>query len=137
MTRADRRDSISSISARRPLDLRLVGHELGQHASEANGFPAEVVPDESVARARGVALVEDEVDDREHRREPVGEVGLARNAVRDPGVADLALGADQALRHRRLGNEERARDLRGAEPAEEAQRERDLRARARATGDSR
>src|SRR5690349_24062188 len=29
----------------------------------------------------------------------------------DPGVADLALGAHEALGHRRLGDEERARDL--------------------------
>ncbi len=39
------------------------------------------------------------------------------------------LGAADPLRHRRLGHEERARDLRGRQPADGAQRERDRRRR--------
>ena len=42
-------------------------------------------------------------------------------------AADLALGAHEALRHRRLGHEERAGDLGRRQAAERAQRERDLR----------
>ena len=44
-----------------------------------------------------------------------------------PGRLDLALGADEPLRHRRLGDQEGARDLLGVEAAERAQRQRHLR----------
>ena len=44
-----------------------------------------------------------------------------------PAARDLALGADDPLRHRGLADQERARDLRCAEAAEQAQRERGLR----------
>jgi hypothetical protein len=49
-----------------------------------------------------------------------------RHAKRDAGVPDLAFRADQALRHRRLGNEEGPRDLLSGQPAERSKRERDL-----------
>ena len=44
-----------------------------------------------------------------------------------PALRILRLGPHEALRHRRLGHEERARDLGRREPGERAQRERDLR----------
>src|SRR5579871_6101922 len=50
-----------------------------------------------------------------------------RDPERDARVRDLALGAYEALRHRRLGDEERAGDLPGGEAAERAQDQRDLR----------
>ena len=52
---------------------------------------------------------------------------LRRHPQRDPGVADLALRADEPLRERRLRHEEGARDLGRLEAADEAQRQRDLR----------
>src|SRR5437764_220100 len=67
--------------------LRLVGHELRQEAGEADGLVAEVVAAELVARRGGVALVEHEVEHREHGAEAVGQLGVARDAVRDVGVA--------------------------------------------------
>jgi hypothetical protein len=42
-------------------------------------------------RPAAVALVEDQVDDREHRREAVEEEMSRRHAKRDPGGLDLAL----------------------------------------------
>ena len=65
----------------------------------------------------GVALVEDQVDDREHGRQPLGQGGVARQLERDPGVANLALGAHQALGHRGVGHEEGPRDLGPGQPA--------------------
>ena len=47
--------------------------------------------------------------------------------VRDARVANLPLRPHQPLRHRRRRDEERARDLVGVEPAERAERQRDLR----------
>ena len=74
-------------------------------------------------------LGEDEVDRGEHGTEPVRQFGRPGNAVRGVVVAELALGPDDPLRHRGLGDDERARDLGGVEPAEQTQREGDLRVR--------
>ena len=107
--------------------LGLVGHQLDQHPTEPHGLDAQVVSDESVARRGRVALVEDEVHDGQHPGETLGQVGVARHAVRDAGVADLGLGPHEPLGHRRLGDEEGGGDLRGREPAEQAERQGDPR----------
>ena len=54
---------------------------------------------------------------------------VLRHPVGDPRRLDLALGADEALGHRRLGDEEGAGNLGGGQPSEQAQRERHLRIR--------
>ena len=127
-TRAARRDSLSSSRASRPSASPLVGHQFDEHAGEADRLDAEVGAHEGVPARRRVALVEHEVDDGEHGAEPVGELGVVGDAVGDVGGADLLLRPHQALRHRRLRHEERAGDLVGLQPAEQAQREGDLRA---------
>jgi hypothetical protein len=99
--------------------LGLVGHQLGERAPEPDRLGREVA-------AAAVALVEDQVDDRESRSEAVGEQVSRRHAKRDPGGLDLALRADDALGHGRLGHEEGAGDLLRPEPAQRPQRERDL-----------
>jgi hypothetical protein len=53
-------------------DLRFVGHELGQQPAQADCLGAEVLTGEPVADAGGVAFVEDEVNDSQHRPEPIG-----------------------------------------------------------------
>src|SRR5918993_140701 len=58
-------------------------------------------------------------------RQPVGQLGGARDAVGSVVVAQLALGADDPLGERGLGNEEGAGDLAGVDP-EEPQGECDL-----------
>ena len=105
--------------------LGVVGHQLGEQAPEADRLRAQLGAHEAVAGAGGVALVEDEVDDGEHAGQAIGHLGVAGDAVGDPGRRDLALGAHQALGHRRLGHEEGARDLRRGQPAEGAQGQRD------------
>ena len=52
---------------------------------------------------------------------------VRRDGKRDAGVADLVLGAGQALAHRLERDQESAGDLVGREAAERAQREPDLR----------
>jgi hypothetical protein len=111
-------------------DLGLARQEAVEHAPEADGLRAEVRADEPGPGRGRVALVEDEVDHGEHRAQARREVARVRHPVRDPGVADLALRARQALAHRRLGHAERARDVGRPEPAEQPQRERHLRRRA-------
>ena len=84
-------------------------------------------PHPVVAGGRRVALVEDEVDDLEHRRQAGGELGAARHLERDVLLGERPLGPDDALGDRRLRDEEGAGDLVGRQPAEQAQRERDPR----------
>ena len=100
--------------------LGLVGHQLGERTAESDRLCREVA-------ATAVALVEDQVDDREHGGDAVGKQVRRRHAERDPGLLDLAFRPDEPLRHRRLGDEKRARDLLCRQPAEAPQRERDLR----------
>ena len=86
------------------MHLGLVGHQLGERAPEPDRLGGEV-------SAAAVALVEYQVDDREHRGEPVGEQMGRRHPKRDPGSLDLVLGADQPLGHGLVRDEEGARDL--------------------------
>ena len=99
-------------------DLRLVGHQRRQQPRQPDRLSAQL----RVLRA-GVV---DQVDDGQHRRQAGGQLVIVRHAVRDPGRLDLALGPHEPLGHRRLGHQERSRDLLGREPAEQPQRERHL-----------
>jgi hypothetical protein len=99
-----------------PVNLRLVRHQLRERASQPDRLRREVT-------AAAVALVEDQIDHGQHRREPIGEQVGRGDAERDAGGLDLVLGADQPLRHRRLRDEEGAGDLLGGETAERSERE--------------
>ena len=102
------------------MDVRLVGHQLGQRPAQPDRLGRQLV-------AARVALVEDQVDDGQHRGEPFRQQMVGRDAERDAGRLDLPLGADQPLGHRRLGDEERAGDLAGGQAAQRPQRQRHLR----------
>jgi hypothetical protein len=114
VVRAGRRAWINSIRASSP------------HTSGSSGLGAEVVAGQGWAGAGRVPLVEDQVEDGQDRPQAIREIGLARDPIGDAGVADLALRADDALRHRGLGYQERSGDLRRAQPAQQPQRECDL-----------
>ena len=109
--------------------LRL-GQQVDEQPAQANGFTGQVRARQRVAARCRVAFVEDQVDDVQHRVEPIGQLGEGRYLVRNAGVADLAFGAHDALRQRRGRRQERARDLFGFEPAHLAQRQRDAGVRA-------
>src|SRR5881398_3944837 len=64
--------------------------------------------------------------DLEHGFQARRKLSAFRHAIRNVCGDDLALGPDDALGHRRLGDEERGRDLLGGEAGDRAQRERDL-----------
>src|ERR1700680_1928996 len=95
--------------------LGFVGQQLCQQPHEPDRLRTQCASREGRARACGVPLVEDQVHHGEDRAQPFGKLGFARDAVGNAGVANLALGAHQPLGHRRLGDQERARDLRGGE----------------------
>ena len=107
-----------------PPNLGLVGHQLAQQPREPDRLAAQLGPHQPLALGRRVALVEDQIQHAENAAQPVGQLLVVGHPVRDPRVGDLALGADDPLAHRRLRDQERARDLAGREPAERAQRQR-------------
>ena len=107
------------------MNLRLVGSELGQDAAETQGVLAERRAKPIVAGGGGVALVEDQIDDFEDRREASSAVGAARDLERDVGVGECALGPHDALGDGRLRNEEGARDLLGGQTSQQTERESD------------
>ena len=103
-----------------PVHLGLVGHELGERASEPDGFAGQLVP-------AAVPLVEDQVDHREDCAQAIREQVGRRYAEWDACGFDLPLRAHESLRHRLVGDEERARDLLRRETSERTERQRDLR----------
>ena len=126
--RAARRDSCSSIRASRPTAS-------GSGSSSTSSRPRRIAsPDKSCrvtcrARRGGIALVEHQVDDVKHRVETIRQLGVRRHLVGNARGADLGLGADDPLGQGRWAGQERARNLLGREPADLAQRQRQLRVR--------
>ena len=121
------RASVSSSRASRPSTSGSSG------ISSASSRARRIASAHSSERTRSspgrgrVPLVEDQVDDREHERQPVGQLRIAGHPVGNPGGADLPLGPDQALGDRGLGHEERARDLGRLQPGDQPQGQGDLR----------
>jgi hypothetical protein len=100
--------------------LRLIGHQLGEGAPQAQRLVGHLVTPTP-------PLVEDQVEDREHGCQTIGQQVVGRHSKRNPGSLDLALCPYQPLGHRRFLDEEGARDLAGAQASERAQSEGDLR----------
>src|SRR4026208_1542332 len=86
------------------------------------------------ADARGVALVEDEIEDAEDRPQPLRDI--VSPGEPDPGArgSDSPLRAADALPHRRLRHEEGASDLRCRQATYCPQRERNRRGGCEARG---
>ena len=74
----------------------------------------------------GIALIEHQVDNRQDRFKPLGQITRSRNLERDRGVADLRLRAHQALSQCRGSREERTGDLLRRQTANLPESERDL-----------
>ena len=106
-------------------DLGLVGEQRPHDPRQADRLARELAAHERVARGRGVALVEDQVEDLEDAVEPLRQELEVRDPVRDAGVADLPLRPDEALGERRLRDEEGPGDLGRRQAAERPQGQRD------------
>jgi hypothetical protein len=107
-----------------PVHFRLVRRELREDPAQSQGLLAERRPDPVLPGGGGVALVEDEIDHFQHRREPGRQLVSAGNLEGHPGVGEGTLGTHDSLGQRGLGHEERAGDLWCGEPAEQAESER-------------
>jgi len=77
------------------------------------------------AGAARVPLVEDQIQHVQDGAQPLGALVIVRHAERHARRLDGLFRPADALRHRRVGHEERARDLGRREPAHGAQRQRD------------
>jgi len=106
--------------------LAVVRQQVVDGAGEPDRLARELRALKVRARRRRVALVEDQVQDVQHGVEPLRALVLRRGSERRAGGLDALLGAADPLGHRRLGDEERAGDLRRRQAADRAQRERDL-----------
>ena len=103
--------------------------DVRDQTSQPEGLTAEILPDQIVSCVRVVALVEEKIDDLEHRLGAHAEVGSMRKVQTDALFAQHALGSNEPLRNRRFSREECPRDLRHAETADRLQAERDARIR--------
>ena len=74
--RAARRESCSSISASSPIASGF-GEQLDQQPSEPDRFAGEIGARQRVAGRRRVAFVEHQIDDVEHRIEPIRQARAA------------------------------------------------------------
>ena len=127
VVRAARRASVSSIRASRPATSPSRRHQLVEQPREPDRFGREVGAMQRRAGARRVALVEDEIEHVHHDAEPVRPLGLRREVEAAAGALDALLRPADPLRHRGFGHQERVRDLGRRQPADGAQRERQLR----------
>jgi hypothetical protein len=95
------------------VDFRLPRSELRQDTAEAQRILAERWSHPVVTCGCRVALVEYEVDDLEHRRQPGGEIGPARDLEGDAGFSEGPLRTHDSLGDCWLRDEECTRDLLG------------------------
>ena len=105
------------------VNFRLFGSEFSQDAAETKSIFAKGGPHPVVASSGRVALVENQIDDLEHRRKAGGQFGSARDLERNVLLGECSLGANDALSDGRLGCEKSARDFVGGESAEQSKRE--------------
>ena len=126
VSRPARRASCSSISASSPLISPRSRHQRIEQPRQPDRLARQIRPHQILARGRGIAFGEDQIDHREHAAQPRLQRLALRHLIGNAGEPDFLLGAQQPLRHRLFAGEKRTRDLRGGEPADRAQRQRHL-----------
>jgi hypothetical protein len=97
----------------------LVGHQFDERGAQPESLSGEI-------DAAAVPLVEDQVDDREHGSQPLGQQVPGRDTERDARIPDLSLRPRESPLHGLFGNQKGAGDLLRAQPAERAQGQGDL-----------
>src|SRR5262245_14927727 len=124
--RAARRDSCRSIRASRPIASVSGSNSTikrpSRMASPDRSWRVTDSPDDAAA------FVEYEVGDLKHAAQTLRQIGGRRDMIGDASIANLGLAANDTLSNRRWRRQERPGDLLGRQPADLAQRERDLRA---------
>ena len=110
-----------------PVHLGFARRQRGQHAAQPQRFLAQRRPHPIIAAGGRIAFVEHQVDHAQHAGQAFLQRVAAGHFERHVGFGQRALGAHDALRHRRLRREERACDLVRGQAAQQAQRQCDPR----------
>src|SRR5262249_43651735 len=97
------------------MHFRLFAGEFGQYTAEAQRLLAKLRPHPVLPGSRRITLIEDEVDDRQHRGEAHLELGSARHFEWHTLVAQQPLGPHDALLDGWLRDEEGPGDLVGGQ----------------------
>ena len=109
------------------MDFGLTRSKFRQDAAQTQRILTESRTHPIFSSRGGVAFVEDEVNDFQHRRQARGEIGPARDLEGDICFSQGTLGSHDALGNGRFRDQERPRDLAGRETTEQAQGERNAR----------
>ncbi len=112
-----------------PGHLSLVGRSGAELPGETDRLGAELYSMQSAASARGVPLVEHQIEHVQDGSQAPGSVDFLGHHEQRPAVADSRLGPADSLRDGRLRHQQAPGDLRRGEAAHRAQGERDLRGR--------
>ncbi len=96
----------------------MLRHELGEDRGQPDRLRAQLAPDRFLARCREVALVEHQVEGRQHAIESPRQLVSGRNAIGNAGLADLPFRPNQALGERYFGHEKCPGDLRCRQAAQ-------------------
>lgn len=112
---------------RQPHDFRFRLEQPQQQAGQPDRLVAQGAA-RVVGRAGAgrITLVEDQVDHRGHRRQPLGPFHRPRRLEGEPGPGDPGLGPGDPLFHRGLADQESAGDLAHRQAGDDTQRQRDL-----------
>ncbi len=105
--------------------LRL-GQQLQQQVAQADGFAGQLISGQLGAHGGRVALVEYQVDHPQHALQALGQFTQLRHLIGNPGVADLRLGAHDALGDGGRADQPGPGDFLGAQVADLAQGQRHL-----------
>ena len=125
-TRAALRASWNSMSASRPSASGSSGISVHRTRPRRMASAVRLPPDQVGARAGGIPLVEEEVEDGQHRGRALHQLVRRRHGEGDARVAYLALGPDEPLGHGGLGHQEGAGDLGRRHAGQRAQGQRHL-----------
>ena len=124
-SRAARRASVRSMSARSAATSPSSGAAASSMRWQSNRLVGQLDPLQRRTAARGVALIEDQVEDVEHRAQAIRALHGLRHGEGHARLADARLCPADPLRHRGFGEQERTRDLGGRQAAHRPQRQRD------------
>src|SRR5689334_4845041 len=108
------------------MNFGLLRSQFGQDSSQTERILAERGPHQVMTGGGRVSFIEDQIDDFEDGGQAGGELSSARNFEWDARLSQSPLGPDDSLGDGWLRDQERARDLRSGQAAEQAQRQRNL-----------
>ena len=103
------------------MNFRFAGEKLPQHAPQAQRLFRQSRPHPFIARGRGIAFVENQVDHREDGVDPQAQFFAARRFKRNMCFQESFLGAEDALAHGFFRHQEGAGNFRRGEAADQTQ----------------